>query len=309
MLRNGNGKHVSIEDQIQAACQPALVANSEPMIYLQYVGDERHCANKPMVIEAAWPLIVNGEHWLTILCTPTKLNYFVLGFLFNEGLISTTDDVLDLQIGLPPEQVIRVELQDRDLNLPQRRTLTSGCGGGVTFVDLAAAREPIHSSLRVTARRISDLMTQLMTIVAADHRRVGGFHTAGLSDAYELLAVATDIGRHNTLDKVAGECLARNISIRDSILLTTGRISVEMLGKVARMQVPVVVTLNSPTHLAAELAREWGITLIGYARGTKMHVYTGWQRIAWQGSIDPNDLSDLRRVKSDIGPNGKYRKG
>ena len=67
--------------------------------------------------------------------------------------------------------------------------------------------------------------------------------------------------------------------MREAILLTTGRVSVEMLGKAARMQVPVVATLNSPTHLAIELAHEWRITLIGYARGTGMHIYAGRERI------------------------------
>ena len=121
--------------------------------------------------------------------------------------------------------------------------------------------------------------THAPVVVADDYRRVGGFHTAGLSDGHQLLVIATDIGRHNTLDKVAGECLARNISMQDTILLTTGRVSVEMLGKAARMKVPVVATLNSPTHLAVELGREWDITLIGYARGNKMHIYTGLQRV------------------------------
>ena len=154
-------------------------------------------------------------------------------------------------------------------------------------MDLAAAREPIASPFEISTRQISNLMSCLMALVAEDRRRIGGFHTAGLSDGHCLLVVATDIGRHNTLDKVAGECLTHNIPMRDSILLTTGRVSTEMLGKAARMQVPVVATLNSPTHLAVELARQWGITLIGYARGTQMHVYTGWQRVTSRDSIIP----------------------
>jgi FdhD protein len=255
------------------------VACSEPFIYREYLGEGVDYARKPVIIESAWPLIINGQNWLTVLCTPTKLDYFVLGFLHNEGLITNPEEVLHLQIDQPPEGVIRVELQDRGMRLPERRTLTSGCGGGITFVDLAAAREPICSSRRVTARQVSGLMSELMAAVADDYRRVGGFHTAGLSDGHQLLVVSTDIGRHNTLDKVAGECLARDIPMHDAVLLTTGRVSVEMLGKAARMQVPIVATLNSPTHLAVELAREWHITLIGYARGTKMHIYTGWQRI------------------------------
>jgi FdhD protein len=256
-----------------------VVAHSQSVAYLEYQGDEVSCASKPMVIESAWPLIVNDQYWLTVLCTPTKLDYFVLGFLYNEGLISGPADVLGLHIGQTPEAVIRVQLKDQDLDLPKHHTLTSGCGGGITFIDLAAAREPVHSARQVTPGQILDLMARLMTTVADDYRRVGGFHTAGLSDGHQLLVITTDIGRHNTLDKVAGECLSRNISMQDAILLTTGRVSVEMLGKAARMQVPVVATLNSPTHLAVELARQWGITLIGYARGTRMHVYTGWQRV------------------------------
>ena len=256
-----------------------LVADSQPVAYLECREGEVNWASKPVILESAWPLIVNGTHWLTVLCTPTQLDYFVLGFLFNEGVISGPDGVLDLQISQPPEGVIRVELKNRDFRLPERGTLTSGCGGGITFVDLAAAREPVRSSLQVTASQISSLMEQLMAAVAGAYSRVGGFHTAGLSDGQQLLVIATDIGRHNTLDKVAGECLVRHISMQDAILLATGRISVEMLGKAARMGVPVVATLNSPTHLAVELAREWDITLIGYARGAKMQVYTGWQRL------------------------------
>jgi len=273
-MSSKNGKHASVESQLWPICQPAFVAHSEPVAYRQYLGDEVNWASKPVIIESAWPFIVNGEHWLTVLCNPTKLDYFALGFLYNEGIITDPADVVDLKIGEPPEAVIRVELRNRDFSLPQHRTLTSGCGGGITFVDLAAAREPVTSSLQVTPEQISRLMTELMAIIDSDHRHVGGFHTAGLSDGQQLLVIATDIGRHNTLDKVAGECLVRNISMQEAILLTTGRVSVEMLGKAARMQVPVVVTFNSPTHLVVELARQWRMTLVGYARGTTMHFYS-----------------------------------
>lgn len=284
-----NGTQRSVNNPVSIA---PTVVYSDPVVYLKCQGEEVSCASKPVVIESAWPITVNGQHWLTVLCTPIKLDYFVLGFLYNEGLIVSPDDVLDLYIGQqqpghpPGEAQIRVELRDRDLRLPQRRTLTSGCGGGITFVDLAAAREPVHSSLRVTPTQVADLMSGLMESVADDYHRVGGFHTSGLGvpslrqhEGHHLLVGATDIGRHNTLDKVAGECLVRNISMQDAILLTTGRVSVEMLGKVARMQVPMVVTLNSPTHLAVELAQAWNITLIGYARGTRMHVYSRQERI------------------------------
>ncbi|MDE3091141.1 MAG: formate dehydrogenase accessory sulfurtransferase FdhD, partial [Chloroflexota bacterium] len=99
--------------------------------------------------------------------------------------------------------------------------------------------------------------------------------------------IAEDVGRHNTLDKIRGDCLMRGVATRDGILISTGRISSEMITKAAKMLVPIVVSRTSPTHLAVELARAWNITLIGYARGGQMQVYTGIERIVVDGAESP----------------------
>ncbi len=273
----------------QRAGQPAVedkpwevesaIAVGGPVPYWEIADGAATLAYKPMIRETPWTLLVNGQHWLTLLCTPTDLQAFVLGFLFNEGIIEQLADVSSLEIVEAPEAQVVVELARRDVSLPQHRTLTTGCGGGITFFDLAAQREPIHSQRRVTPEQISTLMQALIAHVAREHRAVGGFHTSGLSHGEGFAVIASDIGRHNTLDKIAGACLLRGEPTHDAILLTTGRVSTEMLGKAARMRVPVVATVNSPTHLARELARAWQITLIGYVRGARMHVYTGWERV------------------------------
>ncbi len=236
-------------------------------------------AHKAIVLETAWPLVVNGHHWLTLLCTPTNLEAFVLGFLFNEGIIQGLYDVRNLRVRETPEAVIEVDLRDPDANLPQHRTLTTGCGGGITFLDMAVQREPVTSARQVTVAQLLNLMQMLNERVAMEYAEIGGFHTSGLSYGDDLAVVVSDIGRHNTLDKIAGECLLRGFPTRDAILLTTGRVSSEMLGKAARMGVPVVATRNSPTYLAIELARAWHVTLVGYVRGRSLHIYTGWDRI------------------------------
>jgi FdhD protein len=116
----------------------------------------------------------------------------------------------------------------------------------------------------------------------------GGVHTSALSDGERLIAVAADVGRHNTLDKLRGECAFRGIPTRDRILLQTGRISSEMLTKAAKMRIPIVISRSSPTSLSIQLAREWGITLVGYVRHRQFNVYTGEGRIrGLSGSIDP----------------------
>jgi FdhD protein len=107
----------------------------------------------------------------------------------------------------------------------------------------------------------------------------GGIHTSALADTKRLLVMAKDIGRHNTIDKIQGECLLRNISSKDGILLTTGRVSSEMLLKAAKIQVPVVVSRHSPTSGAITLARDLSITLVGYARHTNLTVYSHPERL------------------------------
>lgn len=115
-------------------------------------------------------------------------------------------------------------------------------------------------------------------------------HRAGLADPGRLLAAADDVGRHNTVDKLWGYCLAEGLTTHDRVLLSTGRISSEMLTKAARMRLPVVASRTSPTSLSVALAQAWNITLVGYVRRTSMNVYAGDERILVdeEGSTDAN---------------------
>jgi FdhD protein len=112
------------------------------------------------------------------------------------------------------------------------------------------------------------------------YRETGGVHTSALSDGEKIVISAEDIGRHNTLDKIAGLCLMQGVSPTTRILLTTGRISSEMLQKAARMNVPILISRTSPSSLSIEMAERYGITLVGYARTHRFNVYANLQRIA-----------------------------
>ena len=109
-------------------------------------------------------------------------------------------------------------------------------------------------------------------------------HTSTLSDTRNLLVVAEDIGGHNTLDKIQGECLLRGLSTKNRLLLTTGRLSSKMLLKAVRMQTPIAVSRNSATRRVISLARDLGITLVGYAHGSHISVYSGEERLLVAGS-------------------------
>jgi FdhD protein len=201
---------------------------------LQFIRFEGGCAVRSeggVVREALVRLHVNGRELVRMMCTPEQLDDLALGFLRSEGLIQEMADVR-LLVVCPSQTCVDVWLRNANLELPGQPVLTSGCGGGITFADLEAAGEPVRSELRVRAGQIGRLMAALLA-----GQEVRGSHRAGLADTERLLAVADDVGRHNTLDKIWGYCLREGIETQEHILLTTGRVSSEMLGKAARMGV------------------------------------------------------------------------
>jgi FdhD protein len=111
------------------------------------------------------------------------------------------------------------------------------------------------------------------------YHETGGVHTSALTDGKRILLSAEDIGRHNTLDKIAGMCLMQNIWPERRILITTGRVSSEMLQKAVRLGASILISRTSPSSLSIELAEKWGITLIGYARRNRFNLYAHPERI------------------------------
>ena len=115
------------------------------------------------------------------------------------------------------------------------------------------------------------------------YRATGGVHSAALCDTKDILVFSEDIGRHNAIDKIFGECILNDIATDDHIIITSGRISSEILLKVAKRNVPLIVSKSAPTNLGVRLADDLGVTLVGFVRGKRMNVYTHAWRIATDG--------------------------
>ncbi len=233
-------------------------------------------AEGDLPVEEEVVLAVNGQDLVVWMCTPSLLEELALGFLYNEGLIDGMGEVASVRV-CGTGRCVDVWLH-KDVEIPPLRTLTSGCAGGTTFEHLRSVRPALTSDLTVTSAQIVALARRLQKATRTPGR-VRGVHFSALAIGEELRFVAEDVGRHNSVDKLAGLCLRHNQPMRDLILLTTGRVSSEMLVKAARMNAPVVISLSAPTSLSAELARLWNIALIGYARGRSFRLYAGGHRI------------------------------
>lgn len=229
-----------------------------------------------VIVEAPVSLTVNGETWLTFMCTPNHLEALGVGFLFNEGVIEGISDIADLRL-CPTWDNLDIWLY-RSVDKPREWKRTSGCTGGYTAATLHEFARPHLNGLSIHPRRITELIDILFESQDL-YRKVGGVHTSILTDGREIVLMAEDIGRHNSLDKLAGRYLLEGIELENKILLTTGRISSEMLQKAARIGAPVVVSRTSPSSMSIEMAEQLGITLIGYARRDRFNAYTHPERL------------------------------
>lgn len=290
--------------------------------YTRYSLHQAERIDSGMVIgETRWTLYINRRRWVAFMCTPQNVHHLALGFMLAEGVINRLDDVLQLKVYEAPNRVywlapaldLRKTLTMRGCEesvgvidarvagnpTPDHsaRVLTSGCSGGITFDDLSGEHPPLDmpATPTITTRQVLDLMRELNQH-AILYRECRGVHTSALSDGKQLLVVAEDVGRHNTLDKICGQCLLNEVDTEGGILLTTGRISSEMLTKARGMGTPVVISRTSPTALAVELAEAWQMTVIGYARGNQMNVYIGEERVRLDGESHVTTISRDQRL-------------
>ncbi|MCP4589773.1 MAG: formate dehydrogenase accessory sulfurtransferase FdhD [bacterium] len=114
------------------------------------------------------------------------------------------------------------------------------------------------------------------------YRQTGGVHACGIADAHELLLFAEDVGRHNAFDKVVGMALQQGLELTHKFALTTGRLSAEIVAKAIAHGVPILASSSAPTAMGVQWSRRFGLTLVGFLRGRRMNVYTGYQRIVPQ---------------------------
>ncbi len=236
------------------------------------------------IVETPVSLTVNGTVWLTFMCTPIDLEAMAVGFLYNEGIIETMDEVADVRVCEHGDNV-DVWL-NHDAVQPKSWRRTSGCSGGLTAVE-TLAREGIAFDVArpVVAPETVEGLVGMLFESQALYKETGGVHTSALSDGEKILLSAEDIGRHNTLDKIAGLCLMKDVWPETRILISTGRISSEMLQKAARLQAPILISRTSPSSLSIEMAEHYGITLIGYARRHRFNVYTNPQRVGFPEAV------------------------
>jgi len=227
-------------------------------------------------------LVLNGNPLVTLLCTPSELEELTIGFLLSEGLLHEKSSIKKIDLN-EREAMVHIELNDlpADLsNLFEKRTISSGCGKGVTFTQYRMEADR-RIGIQGPLLRLDDIRQLLKTFrnLSSLYLETGGVHSAALSNGQDILFFSEDIGRHNAVDKLIGKAFMRSVSMENKILLTSGRVTSEIMTKAGRNRFPILISRAAPSCMAISSAEDMGITLIGFARGERLNIYSWPKRI------------------------------
>lgn len=250
-------------------------------MFFSYHDGALHATANQVVREFPLQLIVNGREIATLIASPHELRFLVAGFLRLQGFVQ---ELADFEMFSVCEDFGAANVRIKG-ELPERLkpVLTSGCGSGISF----SLPDTVKSSALQGSKRDNDLippsdifaLMQRLSIRAEQYKSHGGIHSAAVGRGGELLLYAEDLGRHNTLDRIAGEALFKNIGLSGTLLVTSGRVSTEMVAKAALLGVRLIASRTSPTDMAIKLCEQSGICLVGYVRGGRFTVYSHPERI------------------------------
>ena len=247
-----------------------------------YAVDE-FCKIRTSYIAAERPLTLylDKREIVTVMTLGTQPELLSLGWLRNQHLVTDINNIKSIQVDWETDSVAvttyrPVEEIDKKLD---KRTITTGCGQGTVFGALMDNIEKIHlPEINIKQSTIYDLLKNLNEYNEI-YKRAGAVHGCALCHQSSILNFIEDVGRHNAVDAIAGSMWLDKIDGNDKIFYTTGRLTSEMVIKVAQMGIPVLLSRSGVTQMGRELARKVGVTLIARAKGRHFLVYNGTECI------------------------------
>lgn len=238
----------------------------------------------PVIEEMPLAVSVNGRHALTAMTSPVMLREFVIGFLYTERIIKGVDEIESIRFEGNTASVLTT---NPFKILTSQKTVLSGCGGSMSFLDVEKLPE-ISSDMSLNSEEIKISVKEALD--SDLHVKTGGIHVVGLYGKKGRIAVVEDIGRHNALDRIIGHALEKDIDLSKTYVICSGRISSEMVRKCLVANIPVIVSRGATTTLAIDIAKARGLTIIGFVRGKKMNIYSGGERVSDMPSEDAGYL-------------------
>lgn len=240
---------------------------------VQISGEEASITSHEVIEEIPFALFINGRHAVTAMMSPVQLEDFVTGYLFTEQIIRTVEEIESIRI---EKNRISVITKNLFKVVGPKKTILSGCGGSTSYIDTDKLPK-IASDLAISAQMIRNRTRE--GLESDLHTKTGGIHVVVLADENGVINRAEDIGRHNAMDRVIGFGLRNKIDFSRTFVICSGRISSEMARKCLTANIPIMISRGATTTLAIDIAKRTNLTVVAFARSTRMMIYTNPERI------------------------------
>lgn len=231
--------------------------------------------------ERSLTVYLDKKEIVTLMTLGTQPELLVLGWLRNQRLVPDISHIKAIQVDWETESAVITThngVEDLDVKLG-RRTVTTGCGQGTVFGGLMDDLEKINLPKVRTSQATLYRLLQTLSEHNEVYKRAGAVHGCALCQDHNMLHFVEDVGRHNAVDAIAGQMWLNNTHGHDKLFYTTGRLTSEMVIKVAQMGIPVLLSRSGATEMGRALAEKIGVTLIARAKGRHFLVYNGADRI------------------------------
>jgi FdhD protein len=230
-----------------------------------------------VIQEVIFTIKVNGQPLANIACAGIHLEELAAGFLKSERIIARRGEIENIKID-KNKNLANVTLKSKkDFPASSAKNIaSSGARGKANIDSLAPLKIPVDFNIKTGM--VLKLMDELSS-GSVVHNQTGGSHCSALAVRKKIVALREDIGRHNTIDMLGGYALLQKINLHQAIILTTGRISSEIVYKIWNLGIPVIISHSAPTANAVELSRKANILLIGYVRNGRMNIYSQERRV------------------------------
>lgn len=229
-----------------------------------------------VIQEITFTVNVNGKPLAGIACAGINLKELAAGFLKSEKIIKACEKIEKIEINNQKNSANVILKNKRKFPKASVKNIaSSGARGSSANIEKLL---PLQADFKLKTKTVLKLMDQLLK-KSVFHNKTGGTHCSALAQKGKIIALREDIGRHNTIDMLGGYALLNKINLSDAVILTTGRISSEIVYKVWNMGISVIISHSAPTAKAIELLQRANITLIGYVRGGRMSIYSHERRI------------------------------
>lgn len=230
-----------------------------------------------VIVETNINIYINNYYYTSLMTLPQNIEELTIGFLYTDGAINSYSEIKKINFH---NNNVYIDLVDLNREIKRKETaITSGCGNGSLHISMLSKINlpKANSNIVFSGKTILNCVNEFNKSSSL-FLETGGVHSSAICDE-DIIIKIDDIGRHNAVDKVIGHMLKNDIHFNDKFILTSGRVSSEMLIKAAKVGIPMVVSHSAPTSLSIDLARMCNITLVGFARGNRFNIYFGYERI------------------------------